>query len=84
MTDRKKPGVTFWATVGLVVVLIYPLSMGPVWWLFHQIPISAPIRDGIDAFYDPVWDACWSGPEWSQQGMRSYLDWWTRDQPPIP
>ena len=27
MTDRKKPGVAFWATVGLVVVLtVYPTS----------------------------------------------------------
>jgi hypothetical protein len=33
MTDRKKPGVAFWATVGLVVLLVgYPLSWGPVWW----------------------------------------------------
>jgi hypothetical protein len=29
MTDRKKPGVAFWATVVVVVVLVgYPLSMG--------------------------------------------------------
>jgi hypothetical protein len=30
MTDRKKPGVAFWATVALVVVLLYPLSLAPV------------------------------------------------------
>ena len=30
MTDRKKPGVAFWATVVVVVVLVaYPLSFGP-------------------------------------------------------
>src|SRR5262245_32714981 len=30
---RKKPGVAFWATVVVVVVLAYPLSFGPVcWW----------------------------------------------------
>ena len=28
MTSRKKPGVAFWATVGLMVVG-YPLSFGP-------------------------------------------------------
>jgi len=28
MTSRKKPGLAFWATVGLVVVLVgYPLSV---------------------------------------------------------
>jgi hypothetical protein len=37
MTDRKKPGVAFWATVAMVVVLVgYPLSWGPAWWLSHQ------------------------------------------------
>jgi hypothetical protein len=32
--DRKKPGVAFWATVVVVVVLLaYPLSFGPACWL---------------------------------------------------
>jgi hypothetical protein len=35
MTDRKKPGVAFWATVVVVVVLMaYPLSFGPACWWF--------------------------------------------------
>ncbi len=29
MTDRKKPGVAFWVTV-VVVVVLYPLSFGPI------------------------------------------------------
>jgi hypothetical protein len=34
MTDRKKPGVAFWATVALAVVLAgYPLSFGPACWI---------------------------------------------------
>jgi hypothetical protein len=35
MTSRKNPGVAFWATVVVVVVLVaYPLSFGPAcWWL---------------------------------------------------
>jgi hypothetical protein len=33
-TSRKKPGVAFWATVVVVVVLVaYPLSFGPACWL---------------------------------------------------
>ena len=31
MTDRKQPGVAFWATVVVVVVILYPLAYGP-WW----------------------------------------------------
>ena len=30
MTSRKKPGVAFWATVGLAVVLLYMASFAPV------------------------------------------------------
>jgi hypothetical protein len=35
MSDsRKKPGVAFWATVVVVVLLVvYPLSFGPACWL---------------------------------------------------
>ena len=34
MTDRNKAGVAFWATVGLVLVLVgYPLSFGPACWI---------------------------------------------------
>lgn len=36
-SDRKKPGVAFWTTVVLVVVLVgYPLSFGPACWLVNQ------------------------------------------------
>jgi hypothetical protein len=35
--DRKQPGVAFWATVALVVVLVgYPLSFGPACWWFGK------------------------------------------------
>jgi hypothetical protein len=35
MTDRKKPGVAFWATVLLVALLdVYTLSFGPACWWF--------------------------------------------------
>ena len=33
MTDRKKPGVAFWATVGQVGVLLYVASFGPATWI---------------------------------------------------
>jgi hypothetical protein len=39
---RKKPGVAYWATVVVVVLLMgYPLSFGPACWWF-----SAPRSDG--------------------------------------
>ena len=33
MTDRKKTGVAFWTTLGLVILLAYPASFGPAVWL---------------------------------------------------
>ena len=49
-TDRKKPGVAFWTTVVVVVVLVaYPLSFGPWMCLFNMFtswvggaPLHAP------------------------------------------
>ena len=33
MTDRKKHGAAFWATVGLFLPVLYVLSFGPAcWW----------------------------------------------------
>jgi hypothetical protein len=37
-SDRKKPGVAFWATVVLVVALgAYPLSWGPACWVSSRL-----------------------------------------------
>ena len=36
MTSRKKPGLAFWATVALLVVALYVLSIGPVAWLVRE------------------------------------------------
>jgi hypothetical protein len=36
-SERKKPGVVFWATVSVVVALIaYPLSFGPACWAVRR------------------------------------------------
>jgi hypothetical protein len=43
-TDRKKPTAGFWITVALVAVLVaYPLSLGPIIWIFGHTspPLSA-------------------------------------------
>jgi hypothetical protein len=39
LTQRKKPGVAFWATVVVAVALVaYPLSFGPACWWFAREP----------------------------------------------
>jgi hypothetical protein len=51
-SDRKKPGVAFWATVVLVAVLVgYPLSFGPACWLTSYTNIGA---EAISRIYRPI------------------------------
>ena len=46
MTSRKKPGVAFWATVVVVVIVIYAASVGPVYWIGSRIPATNTMAGG--------------------------------------
>src|SRR5689334_4037306 len=51
-SDRKKPGVAFWAAVAVVVALVlYPLSFGPWCWLTAQADRGSTF---VPAIYRPV------------------------------
>ena len=52
-SDRKKPGVAFWASVVLVAVLAYPLSIGPACWIASR-PFESPGKGRIPTFYWPM------------------------------
>jgi hypothetical protein len=66
MTDRNKPGVEFWPSVALVVVLVgYPLSFGP--WCWSNSRSATPVNGMIYAslenpFYGPILLAWCHGP----------------------
>jgi hypothetical protein len=63
-SDRKKPGVAFWATVVVVVVLVvYPLSLGPACWLIHRRII--PMRPTAQV-YEPVLGNLHKAPHWTR------------------
>jgi hypothetical protein len=72
MSDHKKPGVAFWATVVLVVKLVaYPLSIGPVSWISSRATVLVP---AVELAYLPilrVWDKC---PE----PVSDFLHWYTQ------
>ncbi len=51
MTDRKKPGVAFWATVAMVGLVLYVASFGPACWLVGRGFISS---SAASFFYRPV------------------------------
>jgi hypothetical protein len=67
MPSRKKPGVAFWATVALVVVLVaYPLSFVPACWISKTNEL--PLNDGrcpraAPRFYRPIGWAMVHGPD---------------------
>jgi hypothetical protein len=57
MTDRKKPGVAFWATVMIAVVLFaYPLSIGPIWRLQSKGALPDWGQVVVQIAYEPfIW-----------------------------
>ena len=72
MTDRKKPGVAFWATVVAVVVLmLYPLSFGPACWICVRLASCSGCR-AIGRLYKPL---LWIGMEttWGLEPVDWYM-----------
>ncbi len=55
MTSHKKPGVAFWATGVVVAVLVlYPLSLGPMCWASVNGYLSRSTIDACALIYGPV------------------------------
>ena len=73
---RKKPGVAFWATVGVVAALVgYPISFGPWCWaqqprLYLKPPaFYRPLSWAIDRAGPPAWNAfTWYGGLFAADG----------------
>jgi hypothetical protein len=73
--DRKKPGVAFWVTVGLVVVLMaYPLSFGPACWAVENrmLPMGKTGR-----FFRPVARMAIYGPRPLSSMLKWYSELWS-------
>jgi len=58
--DRKQPGVAFWASVVVVVLLVlYTLSVGPFEWTRrHGMYSEGPTEEILCAFYHPLTLLC--------------------------
>ncbi len=79
MTSRKKPGVAFWATVGLVVVLAaYPLSFGPaIWVIEHNDLPAAWAFDAAEVLYRPILWLEETGPKPISHAIDWYVELWS-------
>jgi hypothetical protein len=81
--DRKKPGVAFWATVVVVVVLVlYPLSIGPAYFFAFRIFSLPKVNEyratrAVELAYLPVWWA--AGATHSVKPVSAYIHWWIDD-----
>ena len=88
MDSGKKPGVAFWATVVVVVVLVaYPLSFGPACWITSHMQPSGRFAS---AAYRPILLAWLNGPDWFGAALASYVRLGARgifsvsgDEPPV-
>ncbi len=79
MNPRKKPGVAFWAIVVVVVVLVaYPLSVGPVQRAalanLESLPDWAILAVGW--YSTPLVWLGQNGPEWLQLAISRYFVFW--------
>ena len=77
MIDRKKPGVAFWATVGLVVMLVlYALSVGPAcWWFAHDAEFESFVR--VRYAPQPYWPLGWIAKR--SRPIRKLIGWYVGD-----
>ena|SRR5258708_4507642 len=82
MTDRKKTGVTYWATVLLVAVLVlYPLSFGPGCCLVDQRILEGT---STQEFYRPLLVTLAHFPKLIQDAMMSYSQLMPSDKSDAP
>jgi hypothetical protein len=73
-SDSKKPGVVFWAIVGVSLPVLYLLSFGPACWLFWKPWCPTAIRDSIDIAYEPAQQLLMNGPEPIRKALLWYTD----------
>jgi hypothetical protein len=70
--DRKKPGVAFWTTVVVVVVLAYLPSFGPACWIGSRVDVGDGGRTVLMYLYYPLFRVAADGPPW----LKTPLFWW--------
>lgn len=77
MTDRKHPTVAFWITVNLVVVLVgYPLSIGPWSGLIHRGLMPERVRLVTPPVYVPAEWVINNSSGWVNDAIWRYLSLW--------
>jgi len=78
MTAHKKPDVAFWATIAVVVGLVYFSSEGPVMRMVYCW-LGAPhwALASMHLAYAPSYAVIIRSPEPVQRAYRAYFQWWS-------
>lgn len=79
MEEKQKPRPWLWWTVaGLILLVAYPLSLGPVAWGYERLGFDNDdtfIVTAIKVFYFPLIQVVENSPGF--RGIyRPYNDWW--------
>jgi hypothetical protein len=83
MTDRKKPGAVFWATVLVVVVLVaYPLSFGPAFGVMSRKECPSWLRRSIIVAYRPCFEIADYGHGPVRDALAWYAELWSANVQP--
>lgn len=82
MSQHKKPAVGLWATLVLLVILVlYPLSVGPSWWLTNRIAAGDSQSWSFDVYYlvygplNKFLDLC---PDPVNEAHNRYCNWFRK------
>lgn len=74
--ETKKSGMVFWATViTTAATLVYPLSMGPSFWLLYRLE-DRSLERLFEYAYTPLFWALENGPEWLSSLFTAYIKLW--------
>lgn len=61
--------------VGLVLLTLYVLSIGPMWWAWYSgMYVSTSSDYWVIAFYEPLRLMCQI--EWLDSLVTAYIEWW--------
>jgi hypothetical protein len=75
--SRNQPGVAFWATVVVVVALIYPISFGPACWLMDRTRSGSRI---VATLYRPMMALIAYGPLSISDAATEYANLFAHDR----
>ena len=81
MTDREKPGVAFWETMVLSLLVLYALSFGPACWATSRGIIEMWFTDHM---YSPIIWISGHSPPAIHNGAQWYAEVGCSDDSDIP